>query len=112
MWLQICNAGPMMAYRCDVTSVLAAQMASQPTNFCLLLPSVVPYFTYFAVLQAWNNIETAFTRFFQNSLFTNLLEDTKNLHQSVSIKSGFTFCSPYSQYPINNLFTKREHISE
>ena len=37
----------MTAYRCDVTSVLAAQMPCQPTNFCLLLLSAVPYFTYF-----------------------------------------------------------------
>ena len=46
MWLHICMAGPMMAYRCDVTSVLAAQMPCWPTNFCLLLLSAVPYFTY------------------------------------------------------------------
>ena len=37
-------AGPMTAYRCDVTSVLAAQMPCRPTNFCLLLLSAVPYF--------------------------------------------------------------------
>ena len=35
-------AGPMMAYRCEVTCVLAAQMACQPTNFCLLLLSTLP----------------------------------------------------------------------
>ena len=49
MWLHICMAGLMTAYRCDVKSVLAAQMACQPTNFCLLLLNDVPYFTYFAV---------------------------------------------------------------
>ena len=49
MWLHICMAGLMTAYRCDVTSVLAAQMACQPTNFCLLLLNAIPYFTYFAV---------------------------------------------------------------
>ena len=38
--------GPMTAYRCDITSVVAAQMACQPANFCLLLLSA-PYFTYF-----------------------------------------------------------------
>ena len=43
MRLNICMAGPMMAYRCDVTSVLSAQMACQPTNFCLLLLSAIPY---------------------------------------------------------------------
>ena len=37
-------AGPMTAYRCDVTSVLAAQMPCRPTNFSLLLLSAVPYF--------------------------------------------------------------------
>ena len=42
MWPHICMAGPMAAYRCDVTSVLAAQMPCQPTNFCLLLLSAVP----------------------------------------------------------------------
>ena len=40
-------AGPMTAYRCDVTFVLAAQMACQPTNFCLLLLTAVTNFTYF-----------------------------------------------------------------
>ena len=49
MWLHICMAGLMTAYRCDVKSVLAAQMACQPTNFCLLLLNAIPYFTYFAV---------------------------------------------------------------
>ena len=49
MWVHICMAGWMMAYGCDVTSVLAAQMACQPTNFCLLLLSAVPYFTYFGM---------------------------------------------------------------
>ena len=44
MWQNIRMAGPMMAYRCDVTSVLAAQMACQPTNFCLVLLSAIPYF--------------------------------------------------------------------
>ena len=42
-------AGPMTAYRSDVTFVLAAQMVCQPTNFCLLLLSVIPYFTYFGL---------------------------------------------------------------
>ena len=36
MWLHICMAGPMTAYRCDVTSILVVQMVCQPTNFCLL----------------------------------------------------------------------------
>ena len=44
MRLHICMASPMMAYRCDVTFALAAQMACPPTNFCLLLLSAVPYF--------------------------------------------------------------------
>ena len=44
MWM----AGPMMAYRCDVTSVQAAHVACQPTIFCLLLFSAIPCFIYFA----------------------------------------------------------------
>ena len=44
MLLHICMAGPMMAYRCDVTSELAAQLAWQPTIICLLLLSPIPYF--------------------------------------------------------------------
>ena len=47
MWLHICMAGPMMTYRCDITSILAAQVAHRPTNFCLLLLSTIPYFIYF-----------------------------------------------------------------
>ena len=57
MWLYISMAGPMMAYRCDVTSVLAAQMPSGPTNFCLLLLSAVPYFTYFG--KSFANVVTS-----------------------------------------------------
>ena len=38
-----CMSGPMTAYRCDITSVLAAQMACRPTNFCLVLLSAIPF---------------------------------------------------------------------
>ena len=40
-------AGPMTAYRCDVTSALAVQMVCRPTNFCLLLLSAVPYLSFY-----------------------------------------------------------------
>ena len=53
MWLHIGMAGPMMAYRFDVTTVLADQMPCRPTNFCLLLLSAVPYFTYFGLIVPW-----------------------------------------------------------
>ena len=46
MWLHICMAGPMTAYRCDVTSVLAAQMVCRPTNFCLCTYNPPLYFVY------------------------------------------------------------------
>ena len=39
MWLHICMGGPMTTYRCDFTSILAAQVVCQPTNFCLLFLS-------------------------------------------------------------------------
>ena len=49
MWLHSCMAGPMTADRCDVTSAPAAQLTCQPTNFCLLLLSAIPYFIYFDI---------------------------------------------------------------
>ena len=56
MWLHICMTGSMMASRCDVTSVQAAQVACRPTNFCLFLLSPVPYFIYFGQAGSWRSL--------------------------------------------------------
>ena len=68
MWPHICMAGTMMAYRCDVTSVLAAQMLCRPTNFCLLLLSAIPYFTYFVTMTIDNISNLVFSSHLVNKL--------------------------------------------